>query len=736
VQEYTISNGDLAPFTAIGVNPDATQQPYAYAFGLTLDTAGNVYVSDNPNVLAPPNNVAHVWKVNVGTAGPAQPSITSKPGTPTNNASPSFAFQSATVGASYQCSLVATTTPATPDSFATCTSGQTFGPLADGPWTFKVRALDGTGAVSTSAVYGFTVDTVVPVVTISAGPTSPTKTNTPSFTFTSSKPSTTFKCSLNTGTPVYTTCGSPQTYPAQADGSYTFSVQGTDLAGNVSAAATSSLVIDTVAPTVTATPAGGSYPNSQSVSLTASEPASIYITTDGSSPTTSSTPYTGPITVSSSTTLKYIGVDTAGNTSPVASQTYTIGSVILNTAPADPSANTNPSFAFSTPGLTGTTFTCALTAGVPAATDFTACTSPVSYPVTADGTWTFTVQGADSTGAPIGSATKTWVLDSRAPVLSSNPANPSSTSTEKFAFAKAQAAGWNFECSFVLATAADSFGSCASPVSYAAVADGTYTFKVRALDAASVTTLTNVYSFTVNAGSVAPTATAPTATLTVPSGPASTTSVPVTLNWTGSANATGYELQQSINGGSFFDVAACTVSTPCTGTSTTVPVRPSATNQSTVTTYRYQVRAVNAGGTFGPYATAASFSAPATDNSGGFSFNGGWSGVNLSGAYNGSVQQSSTATAFAQNSSPLGGSTVAWISTTGPDRGMASVSVDGGPAQTVDLYSATLQAASVVWQATGLGTANGHTIKVTVLSTRNPASAGNKVDIDAYLGLK
>lgn len=72
----------------------------------------------------------------------------------------------------------------------------------------------------------------------------------------------------------------------------------------------------------------------------------------------------------------------------------------------------------------------------------------------------------------------------------------------------------------------------------------------------------------------------------------------------------------------------------------------------------------------------------------------------------------------------------------GPDRGMASVSVDGGPAQTVDLYSATPQPATMVWQATNLGNINPHTIKVTVLSTRNAATTGNKVDIDAYLGLK
>jgi len=72
----------------LGSTLTAPSSPYAFAFGLTLDPAGNVYVSDNPDVLAPPNNVAHVWKVNVGTTGPAQPALTSKPGNPTNNASP------------------------------------------------------------------------------------------------------------------------------------------------------------------------------------------------------------------------------------------------------------------------------------------------------------------------------------------------------------------------------------------------------------------------------------------------------------------------------------------------------------------------------------------------------------------------------------------------------------------------------------------------------------------------
>ena len=151
---------------------------------------------------------------------------------------------------------------------------------------------------------------------------------------------TTFQCSLvlQSAPDSFAACSSPTTYTtALADGAYRFALKGTDPAGNVTIASTT-LVIDTVAPTVSAAPTGGQFTAAQSVVLTSSEPAVIYYTTDGSTPTTASATTTnGPspvtVNVANSETLQFFAVDAAGNAGAVAAQKYQIGAVTITQHP-------------------------------------------------------------------------------------------------------------------------------------------------------------------------------------------------------------------------------------------------------------------------------------------------------------------------------------------------------------------------------------------------------------------
>ena len=86
--------------------------------------------------------------------------------------------------------------------------------------------------------------------------------------------------------------------------------------------------VDTVPPATVASPGSGNYVNPLAVTLVANEPATIYYTTNGQDPTALSPVYTTPIPISAATTLKFFGVDTAGNREAVQSTTYTFDPVL------------------------------------------------------------------------------------------------------------------------------------------------------------------------------------------------------------------------------------------------------------------------------------------------------------------------------------------------------------------------------------------------------------------------
>jgi N-acetylneuraminic acid mutarotase len=84
-------------------------------------------------------------------------------------------------------------------------------------------------------------------------------------------------------------------------------------------------VIAEPTPTPTFSVAAGTYITDQTVTISdATAGAIIYYTIDGSTPTTSSTVYSGPITISSSQTLEAIAIANGYTSSAVASAVYTI----------------------------------------------------------------------------------------------------------------------------------------------------------------------------------------------------------------------------------------------------------------------------------------------------------------------------------------------------------------------------------------------------------------------------
>ncbi len=91
--------------------------------------------------------------------------------------------------------------------------------------------------------------------------------------------------------------------------------------------ATSSYIVDAASKVATPTfsPGGGTYSSTQNVHIYCSTSgATIYYTTDGSPPTTSSTKYVNPITVSTSMTINAKAFKTGWTASNVASATYTL----------------------------------------------------------------------------------------------------------------------------------------------------------------------------------------------------------------------------------------------------------------------------------------------------------------------------------------------------------------------------------------------------------------------------
>ena len=134
------------------------------------------------------------------------------------------------------------------------------------------------------------------------------------------------------------------TSPVMVNSTMTLKFAAVDSATNWSSVYIETYTItDNIAPTANTSVPAGLYNATKSVNLSMSEIGTIYYTTNGSTPTKSSTKYTGPISISSTTTLKFLAMDGAGNMSPVYSVTYTIDKTAPTAGASVPSGSYNVS---------------------------------------------------------------------------------------------------------------------------------------------------------------------------------------------------------------------------------------------------------------------------------------------------------------------------------------------------------------------------------------------------------
>ena len=108
---------------------------------------------------------------------------------------------------------------------------------------------------------------------------------------------------------------------------------------------------------------------------------------------------------------------------------------------------------------------------------------------------------------------------------------------------------------------------------------------------------------------------------------------------------------------------------------------------------------------------------------------GGWRGV-VDPAANGGAYRTSGVKDEKATWTSSQATSITWIARTGPDRGIASVTIDGISKGTVDLYAAVPGSVSHVYS--GLKSAR-HTVVIKVLGTKRAASTGTSVTLDAFV---
>lgn len=328
---------------------------------------------------------------------PPETTITSKPGTYSNDPTVNVSLTSNEVSTTFQCR-------AGSSEWENVDSTGELATLADGAHTIDCRARDAAGNVEPSpASFIVNLDTVVPVSTLSVSSLY-TNNRRPPVTIQRSESNLTTVCRVANVTSFQNVTGNFTPPSLLADGPHTIQCQSTDRAGNVETpAATVNVVVDTVPPNTEITGAPPAITSTTSAALTVSSPDGDVIelrcNLNGGSYQATAGQYLLPSLGDRLHTVNCYARDRAGNNDPSAATVQfrvdttppTIGAIVPGAGAwtADPGIDAS----FTITDATPTTTTCALDAG-----SAVACGSPFDLGNLVDGTYQLKINALDQAG--------------------------------------------------------------------------------------------------------------------------------------------------------------------------------------------------------------------------------------------------------------------------------------------------------------------------------------------------
>ena len=294
-------------YTTDGSTPSSSSTKYTAPFTLTATTTINAIATATGSL---PSAVATA----TFTLEPLAATPTFSPAPGTYATAQHVTLSDATSGAT----IYYTTNGTTPTTSSTKYTG-----AITVSATTTIEAIAAATGSSNSEVAGATYTIETPAATPTFSPAAGTYTSAQQVTISDSTSDASIFYTTNGATP--TTSSTQYTGAITVSATTTIKAIATATGSLTSAVATVAYTIETPAATPVFSPAAGTYTSEQHVTITDSTTgSSIFYTTDGSTPTASSTKYTATITVSSTTTINAIATATGSLTSAVASATYTI----------------------------------------------------------------------------------------------------------------------------------------------------------------------------------------------------------------------------------------------------------------------------------------------------------------------------------------------------------------------------------------------------------------------------